>query len=134
MGRLRRGSAERESIEKQAIECQVRAVRGSGDTGNSGESGNRGNNINDVERIAADAAVPADEADPLAQAVEGGVHYKSMHWVQAGAVMVAETISLGILSLPKVMATLGFLPGVLVIIFIGAMAVSLVLARLLLIY
>jgi amino acid permease len=36
--------------------------------------------------------------------------------------MIAETISLGILGLPHALSTLGFLPGVLLLLFIGASA------------
>jgi len=36
--------------------------------------------------------------------------------------MIAETISLGILSLPSALATLGFLPGIIVVLFLGACA------------
>ncbi|GKZ27765.1 hypothetical protein AbraIFM66951_006257 [Aspergillus brasiliensis] len=38
------------------------------------------------------------------------VKYKTLTWWQAGMIMIAETISLGILALPKVLATLGLLP------------------------
>lgn len=36
--------------------------------------------------------------------------------------MIAETISLGILSLPSALATLGFLSGIIIILFLGACA------------
>lgn len=36
--------------------------------------------------------------------------------------MIAETISLGILSLPSVLATIGFVPGIILIIAMGALA------------
>ena len=36
--------------------------------------------------------------------------------------MIAETISLGILGLPSALATLGFLPGIILIVFIGILA------------
>lgn len=48
--------------------------------------------------------------------------FKTMTWFQAGLVMIAETISLGILSLPHAMATLGLLPGSVLIIALGLMA------------
>ena len=41
---------------------------------------------------------------------------------QAGMVMIAETISLGILSLPSVLATVGFVPGMLLILGLGLLA------------
>lgn len=48
--------------------------------------------------------------------------FKTMNWLQAGLVMIAETISLGILSLPHVMATLGLIPGSILIIVLGLAA------------
>lgn len=47
------------------------------------------------------------------------VKYKTMHWWQASMVMVAENISLGILSLPAVLSTNGLVAGVLALIGIG---------------
>lgn len=45
------------------------------------------------------------------------VKYRTMHWWQAGMIMIAETISLGILSLPSVLATVGIVPYVLLSLF-----------------
>lgn len=36
--------------------------------------------------------------------------------------MIAETISLGVLSLPSVLATIGFVPGIILIIALGLLA------------
>jgi amino acid permease len=41
---------------------------------------------------------------------------------QAALIMIAETISLGILSLPSVLATIGFVPGIILIIGLGLLA------------
>lgn len=41
---------------------------------------------------------------------------------QAGLIMIAETISLGILSLPSVLATIGFVPGIILIVAMGLLA------------
>jgi hypothetical protein len=60
--------------------------------------------------------------DPMSSRTEGGVEYKSMVWWQAGMVMVAETISLGILSLPAAMAVLGIVPGLILLLCLGLMA------------
>lgn len=61
--------------------------------------------------------------DPFAGEVEDGdINFKSLAWWQAGMVMIAETISLGILSLPSVLATVGLIPGILLIIGLGVMA------------
>jgi amino acid permease len=50
------------------------------------------------------------------------INYHTLTWWQAGVVMIAETVSLGILSLPAVVATLGLAPGIVVIVFMGLMA------------
>ena len=60
--------------------------------------------------------------DPFADGLAGGVQYKTLSWWQAGMVMIAETVSLGILSLPSVLAVLGIIPGVICILGLGVMA------------
>ncbi|KAF2091649.1 hypothetical protein K490DRAFT_32850 [Saccharata proteae CBS 121410] len=50
------------------------------------------------------------------------VKYKTMAWWQAGMVMIAENISLGILSLPAVAASIGLVPGIIVLILLGLLA------------
>ncbi|KAJ5880558.1 uncharacterized protein N7473_011611 [Penicillium subrubescens] len=73
--------------------------------------------------------------DPFGDESDAGVKYKTMIWWQAGMrrlrspskqmpkltrpVMIAETISLGILALPKVLSTLGLIPGVITILVVG---------------
>ena len=41
---------------------------------------------------------------------------------QAALIMIAETVSLGILSLPSALATIGFVPGIVLIIGLGLLA------------
>ncbi|KAF2223334.1 amino acid transporter [Elsinoe ampelina] len=65
---------------------------------------------------------PAVEADPFGDESGDGVHYKTLRWWQCSLLMIAETISLGILSLPAVISKMGFIPGVLLIVGFGAMA------------
>jgi hypothetical protein len=48
--------------------------------------------------------------------------FKSCSWWHAGFLMIAETISLGILSLPAAIAKLGLIPGILAIIGLGLLA------------
>ena len=50
--------------------------------------------------------------DPLDNAsdIDDHVHYKTLKWWHCGILMIAECISLGILSLPHAMAVLGLLP------------------------
>ncbi|PQE21141.1 amino acid transporter protein [Rutstroemia sp. NJR-2017a BVV2] len=52
----------------------------------------------------------------------GEVDYHSMNWWQCGMIMIAETISLGILSLPSVLANVGLIPGVILLIGLGVMS------------
>lgn len=67
---------------------------------------------------------PAEPAlqDPFGDETGSGTKYKSLEWWQCGLLLVAETVSLGILSLPAVMATMGFVPGVLLIAGLGLIA------------
>lgn len=63
------------------------------------------------------------QVDPFAGVTEeGDIEFRSLAWWQAGMVMIAETISLGILSLPSVLAKIGVVPGVLLIIGLGLAA------------
>ncbi|KAI7535367.1 hypothetical protein KC331_g12061 [Hortaea werneckii] len=50
------------------------------------------------------------------------VHYASMSWWHTALVMIAETVSLGILSLPSALATLGYVPGILLILTLGLLS------------
>ncbi|KAJ5368429.1 Amino acid transporter transmembrane [Penicillium cataractarum] len=50
------------------------------------------------------------------------VKYKVLTWWQGGLLMVAETISLGILSLPAAIASLGLVPGLIILVGLGLLA------------
>ncbi|TEY40353.1 hypothetical protein BOTCAL_0436g00030 [Botryotinia calthae] len=50
------------------------------------------------------------------------IHYRSMTWLHCSFIMIAETISLGILALPSVLATIGLIPGLILILGMGALA------------
>jgi hypothetical protein len=69
---------------------------------------------------------PAGPRDPFAadeaSVTEGDIEFRSLKWWQCSMVMIAETISLGILSLPKVLATVGLIPGFILILGLGAFA------------
>ncbi|KAG0160102.1 hypothetical protein PDIDSM_7629 [Penicillium digitatum] len=65
------------------------------------------NESNDMEK----KAYPVEPTDdPFGNEEAGEVKYRIMPWWQAGTLMVAENISLGILSLPSAVATLGIVP------------------------
>ncbi|PKS04882.1 hypothetical protein jhhlp_008246 [Lomentospora prolificans] len=50
------------------------------------------------------------------------INYKTLSWWQGGIVLIAETVSLGILSLPSVLATVGLVPGIVLILFLGCLS------------
>ena len=64
----------------------------------------------------------ADEDDPFAGEEEGEMQYRTLKWWQAALIMIAETISLGILSLPSVLARVGMAPGIVLILGLSVFA------------
>jgi len=84
-----------------------------------GSSGTYSNESDDLTK----KRTSDSQLDPFAGTVEDGdINFRSLAWWQAGMVMIAETISLGVLSLPSVLATIGLVPGLILIIALGAMA------------
>ncbi|EEY19358.1 aromatic and neutral aliphatic amino acid permease [Verticillium alfalfae VaMs.102] len=72
-----------------------------------------------------DASPPPfpEHAGALVEKDEGElIDFKTLHWLQGGIVLVAETVSLGILSLPSVLATVGLVPGIILICTVSALA------------
>ncbi|KAI0484407.1 transmembrane amino acid transporter protein-domain-containing protein [Xylariaceae sp. FL0804] len=64
-----------------------------------------------------------DELSPSFEQAEGPeIDFHSLEWWQAALVMIAETISLGILSLPAVLANIGLVPGVVLIVALGGLS------------
>ncbi|PKY00980.1 amino acid transporter [Aspergillus campestris IBT 28561] len=51
-----------------------------------------------------------------------GVQYKVLSWQKCAIVMLAQMISLGVLSLPSAIATLGLIPGIIALIVLGLLA------------
>ncbi|KAK5223745.1 hypothetical protein LTR99_007769 [Exophiala xenobiotica] len=62
------------------------------------------------------------EVDPFDDEEGDGVKYRTLKWWQCSMIMIAETISLGILSLPSVLATIGMAPGAILIVSLGTVA------------
>ncbi|KAL8687922.1 MAG: hypothetical protein Q9218_006039 [Villophora microphyllina] len=60
--------------------------------------------------------------EPFGDETNSDVKYRTMAWWQAGMIMIAETISLGILSLPSVLAEIGIVSGIILILGLGALA------------
>lgn len=50
------------------------------------------------------------------------IKYKTLTWWQCGLLMICESVSLGVLSLPSAVATLGLVPGVILIVGLGLLA------------
>ncbi|KGO75999.1 Amino acid transporter, transmembrane [Penicillium italicum] len=61
-------------------------------------------------------------ADPFGDEELAEIKYRTLKWWQCGMIMIAETISLGILSLPSAMAVLGLVPALILIIGLGIVA------------
>ncbi|XHG05571.1 hypothetical protein AWENTII_008789 [Aspergillus wentii] len=57
----------------------------------------------------------ARDEDPFGNEECAEVKYRTMTWWNCGMLMIAENISLGILSLPSAMATLGIVPSIILI-------------------
>ncbi|KAK0355774.1 hypothetical protein LTR91_008108 [Friedmanniomyces endolithicus] len=68
--------------------------------------------------VADQATVGSDGMDLVGDRVV----YNTLGWVKAALIMIAETISLGILSLPAVLAAIGLVPGILFIVVFGLMS------------
>lgn len=49
-------------------------------------------------------------ADPFGDEEFAEIKYRTLKWWQCGMIMIAETVSLGILSLPSAVAMLGLAP------------------------
>ncbi|KAF7712973.1 Uncharacterized protein PECH_002486 [Penicillium ucsense] len=60
--------------------------------------------------------------DPFGSEEFAEVKYRTLTWWQCGMIMIAETISLGILSLPQTVATIGMIGAVILIVGLGALA------------
>ncbi|PKY05770.1 amino acid transporter [Aspergillus campestris IBT 28561] len=60
--------------------------------------------------------------DAFGDEEDAEVKYKVLSWWQCGFLMVAETVSLGILSLPAVVAQLGLAPSIVLMLVIGLIA------------
>ncbi|KAJ5732782.1 hypothetical protein N7493_004263 [Penicillium malachiteum] len=72
---------------------------------------------NDAEKPYA----PAD-LEPFGNEETAEVKYRTMKWWHCGMLMIAENVSVGILSLPSAVATLGMVPAAIMILFISALS------------
>ncbi|KAL3490052.1 transmembrane amino acid transporter protein-domain-containing protein [Aspergillus germanicus] len=73
------------------------------------------------EEPSKDVKAFAGPQDPFMGEEGTQVQYRSMKWWHCAILMIAQSISLGVLSLPSSMATLGFVPGCILIIGLGVL-------------
>ncbi|KLU86241.1 aromatic and neutral aliphatic amino acid permease, partial [Magnaporthiopsis poae ATCC 64411] len=65
---------------------------------------------------------PPEQASDWAGGEGDLIDYHTLNWWQGGIVLIAETVSLGILALPSVLATVGLAPGVALILVMSALS------------
>ncbi|KAF9894026.1 hypothetical protein FE257_008998 [Aspergillus nanangensis] len=80
-----------------------------------------GDRPQDIEEEKIDP-VPPVRQDAFGDEEFAEVKYKVLKWWQGGLLMVAETISLGILSLPAAVAKLGLAPAIVILLVMGLFA------------
>ncbi|KAI5784751.1 amino acid transporter [Geopyxis carbonaria] len=74
------------------------------------------------------AAAPAKEeevggaGDPFGNEAGADIQFKTMGWIETAFVMIAETVSLGILSLPSTLNAVGLVPGIILLLSLGIIA------------
>ncbi|KAF7799617.1 hypothetical protein EIP86_010855 [Pleurotus ostreatoroseus] len=66
----------------------------------------------------------ARDFDVYGDEEEADIKYRTLVWWKAAALMLAETVSLGILSLPSVFASLGMVAGIILVIGLGLIATA----------
>lgn len=86
-----------------------------------GDHSKHGSGLDAAEKQHVERA-PADHDNPFGDEEYAEVRYRTLHWWQCGMIMIAETISLGILSLPSAVATLGLAPAIVLIVGLGLLA------------
>jgi hypothetical protein len=116
-----------------------RRVSSKGPSGNGSKATDKGQETREKEREGSDdtssnerQSIPGETIllgqphcpDPLGDEISGpaDIHYKTCKWWQTGMLMVAETISLGILSLPSVLSKVGLIPGIILLLGMGLFA------------
>ncbi|GJE87015.1 amino acid transporter [Phanerochaete sordida] len=82
--------------------------------------------VKDAEKGPATTKVfnPTSSFDVYGEEEGAAIQYRTMVWWKAAALMLAETVSLGILSIPSAFASLGMVAGVILILSLGALATA----------
>ncbi|PYH44687.1 neutral amino acid permease [Aspergillus saccharolyticus JOP 1030-1] len=63
-----------------------------------------------------------EEADAFGNEELAEIKYKTLKWWQCGLLMICESVSLGVLSLPAAVASLGLVPAIILIVGLGILA------------
>ncbi|TPX24560.1 hypothetical protein DIZ76_013908 [Coccidioides immitis] len=104
------------------VGTDTKPVEGLGGDGLVHERGDIEKDTQSVEYLPGYDVRQNDQNDPFGNEEFADVKYKVMTWWQCGMIMIAETISLGILSLPSAVAALGLVPAIIIIIGLGILA------------
>ncbi|CAK4022335.1 amino acid transporter like [Lecanosticta acicola] len=86
--------------------------------GASDDSEKRNNSDEDAKRRSS----ATGRIEPFGDETHAEVKYRTLSWWQCSLLMIAETISLGILSLPSVLASVGLVAGIILITGLGICA------------
>lgn len=72
-----------------------------------------------------------NDQDVFGDETNNGIHYRTLTWPLVACLMITEIVTYGTLSLPYSLAVVGIVPGVILIVFLGAFALytALVLVR-----
>ncbi|KAI0765118.1 amino acid transporter [Fomes fomentarius] len=79
----------------------------------------------DLEKVYAKDEGPSEktaQGDVFGDEAEHDIQYKTLSWQLASAIMIAEIISNGMLTLPNAMAVVGIVPSLVLTIFLGVFA------------
>ncbi|KAI0703170.1 amino acid transporter [Earliella scabrosa] len=78
----------------------------------------------DPQKTCADEAITEKtlQADVFGDEAEHDIRYKTLTWPLASAIMIAEIVSNGMLTLPNAMAVVGIVPSLVLTIFLGVFA------------
>ena len=113
-------SAQFQDEEKEFIHVEQVSHRSNSQSSQnlSQSSSNSPTTLSEEKKPPRDSFAEVDDASVAC----GDINFKSLEWWQCGMVMIAETISLRILSLPSVFSTVGLIPGFLLILWMGMLA------------
>lgn len=116
------------TMRESSVLSEVRSERIDSNGGSSTATDEKGLFKGDINQeppravLIEDDVTNTEHRDPIDEDPNGDIKYKTLKWWQCGMLMIAETVSLGILSLPSTLATIGLIPGVIILIGLGFLA------------